>query len=305
MLAELISTMAPEAADTAAKVAEQTTAAVESNVAETKTILDTATQWLTQNGMAFAINVLWALIILLVGWIVIKVLCATLRKTLDKTPKINPLLKEFFISIARKSCWVLLLMLALRRLGIDIAPLIAGLGVTGFILGFAFQESLGNLASGVMIAINQPFNVGDYVNIGGNEGSVLELNMMAVTIATADNKKVVVPNKVAWGAPITNFAALGTRRVEVTIGIAYGEDIGKAREVILSAVKANPLVLQDPAPIAEVVAFKDSAVVFAVRPWSKSSDYWSVYFQVGQQVKEALDKAGIKIPLPQLEVRNV
>ena len=100
MLAELISTMAPEAADTAAKVAEQTTAAVESKVAETKTILDTATQWLTQNGMAFAINVLWALIILLVGWIVIKVLCATLRKTLDKTPKINPLLKEFFISIA-------------------------------------------------------------------------------------------------------------------------------------------------------------------------------------------------------------
>jgi len=190
-----------------------------------------------------------------------------------------------------------------QRLGINIAPLIAGLGVTGFILGFAFQESLGNLAAGMMIALNQPFKVGDYVSAGGVEGSVQELNMMAATLTTADFKKVMVPNKVIWGTPITNYTAMDRRRVEIGVGIAYGADIAKAKRIAMDVLRANPLVMREPEPIAEVLSLGDSSVNLVLRPWTRPEDYWTVFFAVNQAVKEAFDQNEIEIPFPQLVVQ--
>ena len=126
--------------------------------------------------------------------------------------------------------------------------------------------------------------------------------MMAATLATADYKKVVVPNKVIWGTPITNYTAMDRRRVEVAVSIAYGADIGKAKRVALDVLRANPLVLQDPAPIAEVLSLGDSSVNLVLRPWVKPSDYWTVFFAVTQAIKEAFDKNGVAIPFPQLDV---
>lgn len=285
------------------KQVTEVTQALGAEVSNGREMLNIALKWLAENGINFLVNVVVALILLVVGSYAIRLLTGATRKALQRTRRVNSLLEVFLCSVVNKTAWVLLLMIVLQRLGVNIAPLIAGLGVTGFILGFAFQESLGNLASGMMIAINQPFKVGDYVAVGGIEGSVRELNMMAATLATGDNKKVVVPNKVIWGAPITNYTAMDKRRVDLAVAVAYGMDIGKARRVALDVLRSHPLVLADPAPIAEVLSMGDSAVNLCLRPWTKPEDYWTVLFAVNQAVKEAFDKNGIEIPFPQLEVR--
>jgi small conductance mechanosensitive channel len=299
MTNEVVQTVA--AVGTAAT--QQVGSAASQELAKWQAVYDKAMGWIGENGVAFLVNVIVAVLILIIGWLVSRALCHVTRKALEKTRHINSLLENFIVSVVSKCCWVLILMLVLQRLGINIAPLIAGLGVTGFILGFAFQESLGNLASGMMIALNQPFKIGDYVVAGGVEGSIIELNMMATTIATADNKKVVVPNKVVWGAAITNFSSMSSRRVDLTTSISYSADISKARKVALEVMKANKLVLTDPAPICEIVSMGDSGINLAIRPWAKPGDYWTVFFQINQAVKEAFDKNGIEIPFPQLDVR--
>jgi small conductance mechanosensitive channel len=155
-----------------------------------------------------------------------------------------------------------------------------------------------------MIALNQPFQVGDFVEVGGVPGVVDETNMMATTLHSPDNKKIVVPNRSVWGSTITNYSALDTRRVDLVMGISYSSDIGKAKEVILSVLKGNEMVLDDPGPTVEVVEMADSSVNLVVRPWCKTADYWKVYFSVNRAAKEALDQAGIEIPFPQMDVHH-
>ena len=195
--------------------------------------------WLSERGLAFAVNLVVALLILLVGMLVIKLIRVSVAKALAKVNKMSKLLSDFLVSVVSKTCWAVLALVVLQRLGVNVGPLVAGLGVTGFILGFAFQETLGSFAAGMMIALNQPFKVGDYVVAGGVEGAVLELNMMATVFATADNKKVVVPNKVVWGSAITNFSALGKRRVDTKVAVDYGTDLKKAVEVAREAIRGH------------------------------------------------------------------
>ena len=277
--------------------------ALAGEVSQGREIVDVALRWLAENGISFLVNVLVALLLLAIGVLAIRVLTNATQKALEKSSRVNALLRNFLCSVVNKTAWVLLLMIVVQRLGVNIAPLIAGLGVTGFILGFAFQESLGNLAAGMMIAINQPFQIGDYVTVGAISGTVSELNMMAATLFTADNIKVMVPNKVIWGAPITNYTATDKRRIDIAVNIAYGADISKAKRVALDTLRADPRVLDDPAPIAEVIAMGDSAVNLVLRPWATPSDYWATFFALNQAVKEAFDREGIKIPLPQMDIR--
>lgn len=267
-------------------------------------MLNVAKDWLAQNGTAFLVNIIVSVIILVIGSMLIRLICKAVDRALVANKHINSLMEKFLTNVVNKICWVLLLMVVAQRVGIDIGPLIAGLGVTGFILGFAFQESLSNLAAGMMIGINEPFKVGDYVQAGGVEGAIMDLNMMATTIATADNKKVVVPNKLVWGAAITNFTALDKRRVDLGVGIAYGADINAAKKIILDAVKRVKGVLNDVEPTVEVVEMGDSSVNLVVRPWCVPADYWDVFFAANQVVKESLDAAGIEIPFPQLDVHT-
>ena len=294
--------MAAVAAGAVQKPVEDVARVFTAEMSNGREMVDVALRWLTENGASFVVNVLVAVLLLLVGSHLIGLVTRATHKALQKTGRVNTLLQNFLCSVVNKTAWVLLAMIVVQRLGVNIAPLIAGLGVTGFILGFAFQETLGNLASGMMIAINQPFKVGDYVAVGGIEGSVMELNMMAATLTTGDYKKVVVPNKVIWGSAITNYTAMDKRRVDMAIGIAYGMDIRKARQIALETMRAHPLVLSEPAPIAEVLSLGDSAVNLVLRPWTKPADYWTVLFSVNQAVKEAFDQNGIEIPFPQLDV---
>ena len=258
--------------------------------------------WLTQNGVSFALNLVLTILLLVVGAFVIKGLTAAVRGSLRKTKRVNELLERFICSAVSKTCWAFLIVLALQRLGINVGPLIAGLGVTGFIVGFACQESLSNFASGIMIALNRPFKVGDYVITAGVEGAVRELNMMATVLTTPDNKCVTVPNKAVWGSAITNFSALETRRVDVAVGIDYGADIGKARQTAIDVLTQIPEVLSDPAPMAEVSKLDDSQVLLTVRGWCKTVDYWTVYFAAAQKLKEGFAAGGVPIAFPQLDV---
>ena len=260
--------------------------------------------WISEKGVDFAINVISAALIFLVGWLVIRLIGAAVLRALTRNGKKKTLFTSFVSSVVMKICWAILLVMVLGRLGVDVAPLIAGFGVTGFILGFAFQESLGNLASGMMIAINEPFKVGDVVDAAGHTGAIVEVNMMATVMATADNKRIVLPNKSVWGGPIVNYSALDKRRVDLQVGIAYGENVERAISVIRETVAKVPGVLAEPAPAVAVAGLDESQVTMNVRPWSKSSDYWAVYSGVLQAVKEELDRAGIEIPFPQVMVHT-
>lgn len=261
-----------------------------------------ALTWLTDKGLSFAVNVIASAVILVLGWLAIKLIVNMVGKAVEKGGKKNTLFGNFIRNVTGKICWAVLIVVVLGKLGVNIAPIVAGLGVTGFILGFAFQESLGNLASGLMIAINEPFKIGDYVIVAGLEGVVTKVDMMMTELATADNKKVVIPNKSAWGSPIVNFSALGRRRVDIKIGIDYGCDAVKAIKVALEALPLVPGVLKDPAPSVSVASLDDSQVTLNIRPWSDGADYWNVYNDAQVAIKSAFEKNGIDIPFPQLTV---
>ena len=261
--------------------------------------------WLMEKGVDYAVDVAAALVILLVGAVAIRMLGAFLRHALVRADGRHALASRFVASVAVKTAWAFLIVIVLGKLGVNVGPLIAGLGVTGFILGFAFQESLGSLASGLMIAINEPFKVGDYVVVGGNEGTVLQLDMMAVTLATPDNRRITIPNKAAWGSPIVNYSALATRRVDLAVRIAYGTDVSRARATAIAAVTSVSGVLADPAPLAEIKSLDENGIALTVRGWVKNADYWSVYFAAAQALKETFEREGIEIPRPQLDVHTV
>lgn len=263
-----------------------------------------AGDYLAHEGVNFAINLAIAAAMFVVGVLLIRLLSAALEKLISRSKRLDGMISRFVVSVVSKFAWAMLIIMVLKQVGIDVTPLVAGLGVTGFIVGFACQESLANLAAGVMIALNHPFKVGDWIQAGGQEGSVKELNVMATIIATGDNKQIVLPNKVVWGSPIVNFSANPTRRVDMTFGIAYGSSIAKAKEIVASTLAAIPGVLENPPPTIEVKSLDDSAVTLTVRPWVMKADYWPVYFAANQKIKEAFDLGGIEIPFPQLDVHQ-
>lgn len=261
--------------------------------------------WLTERGLTFALNLASALVILLAGWLATKLIVAAVGKAAEKGPQKNTLFANFIRNVTSKVCWSVLLVVVLGKLGVNVAPIVAGLGVTGFILGFAFQESLGNLASGLMIAINEPFKIGDYVIVAGNEGTVQKVDMMATVLTTGDNKKIIIPNKSAWGSPIVNFSALGRRRVDLKIGIDYSCDVAKAIRVALETLPTVPGVLAEPAPAVFVASLDDSQVTLNIRPWTNGSTYWTVYNDVQIAIKTAFERNDIAIPFPQLTIHSV
>jgi small conductance mechanosensitive channel len=259
-------------------------------------------EWLVNNGMELAKDILTAVIILAVAKVFISIAAKGLHKVLSRSGKVSEILEKFTINITRKALWIISAVIIIGQFGIDIGPLIAGLGVTGFVLGFAFQETIGNLLAGVMISLNKPFGLNEYVDIGGIAGTVKDMDMISITLHTPDNKKIVMANKVAWGKPIINFSALGTRRVDMMFGISYGSDIRQAREIIRGEIEKIEEIRNEPAPLIEVLSMSDSSVDFTVRMWVETANYWKVFYAMNQNIKYAFDEAGIEIPFPQVDL---
>jgi small conductance mechanosensitive channel len=267
-------------------------------------LADQGVAYLLLHGPAFAIRVVTFLVILLIGSLVIRAIRNVVRRVLVSADRVSDILERFTVDVLGKTLWIFLLMVALSQIGIDVLPLIAGLGVAGFIVGFAFQESLGNLAAGLMVLLNQPFKIGDFVEAGGVSGVVRELNLMATTLNTPDNKLVICPNSSIWGSSIVNYSALETRRVDMVVGISYAADIADAKSKIMETLQADEQVLADPEPVVEVVEMADSSINLVVRPWCNTDDYWAVYFRLHHTIKDLLDQNGIEIPFPQVDVHH-
>lgn len=223
------------------------------------------------------------------------------RRAAHRSPRISRLL-ENFIELA--VFWLLLAMgilLVLSLMGVSVTPLFALIGGASFVLAFALQSTLGNLAAGLMIMFSRPFDEGDFVDIGGVAGTVRSVGMMSTTVITPDNQVIIVPNSNVWGNVITNTTT-ATRRVDMTFGIGYDDDIETAQRVLEETVRNHPKVLKSPEPVIRVAELAASSVNIIVRPWVMGEDYWEVYWDLTRKVKEAFDTNGISIPFPQQDV---
>ena len=217
--------------------------------------------------------------------------------------RFSQLLKRMIVSVVSGAVMLMGLLVALSQLGIQVGPLLAGLGIAGFVLGFALQETLANFAAGVMILAYRPFDVGDLIDCaGGVFGKVSHMSLVSTTILTVDNRTKLVPNGKIWGDVITNVTAQTQRRVDLVFGISYTDDIPHAEQVLWSVIKEHPKVLSEPEPVVKLHELGDSSVNFVVRPWCSREDYWDVHWDVTREVKLRFDREGISIPFPQRDV---
>ncbi|MGQ3675330.1 mechanosensitive ion channel family protein [Xanthobacter sp. TB0139] len=245
----------------------------------------------------------WRVAVILVSLLALVFVARLVRRGVSgwvrRVPNLSRLLQAFLVAVIY---WVVMafgLMIVLSALGVDISPVFALIGGASFIMAFAFQDTLANLASGLMIMVNRPFDEGHYVSVGGVAGTVKSVSIVATKVITPDNQVIVIPNKQVWGTVITNVTVSDTRRVDLVFGISYEDSIEAAQQVLEEVVNRHPLVLKDPAPNIRVSALGESSVDFIVRPWTKGADYWTVYWDLMRDVKIAFDRAGISIPYPQ------
>ncbi|UHD17930.1 mechanosensitive ion channel domain-containing protein [Thiocapsa bogorovii] len=273
-------------------------------------VTDATSAWLAiqgwvmsdEGGARWVLNLAKFVGILLAAWIISGIVSGLIHRAVRRVPGASKLLEDFLVKAAR---WVVLaigVIMALAALELSIGPLLALVGAAGFVVAFALQDSLSNFASGLMILFFKPFDVGDVVDAGGVSGSVESVNLVSTTIRTFDNKKMVVPNNRVWGDVITNASGVSERRVDLEFGIGYDDDIDKAQAILEEIVHNHPNVLTEPAPTIRMNALADSSVNFIVRPWTKTADYWGVYWDITREVKMRFDAADIGIPFPQRDV---
>lgn len=247
-------------------------------------------------------NILVAILIIIIGYILVALIVRYIRHSMNKA-NMAELLVEFVSRIAKILLLIVILLIAISALGVNVGAGLVSISVVfGFVIGFAFQDILGNLAAGFMIALTKPFKVGDFVDAAGIPGSIQHVGISNTTLLTYDNKKVIIPNSKVWGDAITNYTAENTRMIDLTVGIGYDDDIGKAMKIASNILNEHEKVLSDPAPLVATNELGDSSVNLIVRPWVKTSNYWPVKRGLTKQIKEAFDKEGINIPYPQTDV---
>ncbi|MAU16873.1 MAG: mechanosensitive ion channel protein [Muricauda sp.] len=252
----------------------------------------------------FGPKLITALLIYIVGmWVVKKIISGT-RKVMSKS-KYDESLQTFLLNLFSWALKIFLIIIVISRLGVDVTTFAAVIAAAGLAVGLALQGSLSNFAGGVLLMIFKPYRIGDLIEAQGVLGVVKEIEIFTTKMVTPQNKLAIVPNGAMANGNIINYTAEGKMRVDTVIGVGYGEDIKKTKEVLLNVLTSNPKVLKDPAPSVNVMELADSSVNFAVRPFCKPEDYWDVYFATYENCKIALDEAGIEIPYPhQVEIHK-
>ncbi len=249
--------------------------------------------------VALGLNILKALVFLILGWIVAGWLSRFVRRRVEASETIDSTLGVFFSSIVRYLILAAVVIATLQTFGFQVTSLVAMLGAATLAVGLALQGTLSHLAAGVMLVFFRPYKIGDFVEVGGNTGSVTDLNLFTTELTTADGVKIYLPNGEAWGKPISNFSTNPKRRCDITFGIDYADDIDKAIAIILDVVKADGRFLDEPAaPWVRVVNLGESSVDIQLRAWCASGDLWEAKFATMKAVKEAFDTGGISIPYP-------
>ncbi|MFD2914940.1 mechanosensitive ion channel family protein [Psychroserpens luteus] len=245
----------------------------------------------------FGPKVIAAIAIWIIGSWVIKTLIKGVRKTMNKR-EFDPSLQKFLLNLVGWVLKIVLIIVILGTLGIETTSFAAVLAAAGLAIGLALQGSLGNFAGGVLLMIFKPIKIGDLIEAQGEVGVVKEIEIFTTKLTGLSNREIIIPNAALSNGNIINFSTEGTRRVDLVFGVGYDSDIKQTKNVFKSVLDAHPLILKDPAPTIAVSELADSSINFVVRPWCNTADYWTVFFDVTEQTKEALDAAGIEIPYP-------
>ncbi|NRD18995.1 mechanosensitive ion channel [Winogradskyella eckloniae] len=257
-------------------------------------------KWIDE-GIKFVIEygpkVIGAIAIWIIGSWVIKILLKGVKKALNKGDY-DESLKKFLTNLISWILKVVLIIVVLGTVGVETTSFAAIIAAAGLAIGLALQGSLGNFAGGVLLMIFKPIKIGDLIEAQGELGVVKEIEIFTTKLLTPTNKEVIIPNGALSNGNIVNYSSEGKLRVDLTFGVGYDSDIKQTKEVLLKVLTSNPKVLQDPAPSVNVSELADSSINFAVRPWANVADYWDVYFETHENVKIALDAAGIEIPYP-------
>ena len=262
--------------------------------------MENAQVWIDKGiGMAmeYGPKVLMAILIYIIGSWVIKKLIGVTRKGMTKQ-QYDESLQKFLLSLVKWALTIFLIITVISTLGVETTSFAAVIAAAGLAIGLALQGSLSNFAGGVLLIIFKPYKIGDLIEAQGVLGNVKEIEIFTTKLVTPENKLAIVPNGAMANGNIVNYTAEGKIRVDTTVGVDYGSDLQKTKDVLLAMLKANPQVLQDPAPSVNVSELADSSVNLAVRPFCKPEDYWDVYFATIEGTKKALDTAGIEIPYP-------
>jgi small conductance mechanosensitive channel len=249
----------------------------------------------------FLIKLAIAAGIVLLGMWIAQRLAALVRRLVLRA-RSDQALASFVSKLAHIAIMVFVIMAALGHLGIDTTAAAAIVGGSALAIGLSLQAQLSSLAAGIMLIMFRPFRIGDFIEAGGMSGTVEDIHMVKTVLRTGNNQIVHIPNAQIWNSPIVNFSSEPTRRIDLTVGVSYDADLRQTRSVLESVLAAETRILEKPAPVIAVAELADSAVLFKVRPWVKTADYWAVLFALTEATKNALDDADIGIPYPQMDV---
>ena len=259
--------------------------------------------FITENLLELCVKFAVTLLIIVVGFLLTKLFMKLLRRG-KLFNKLDPSVRGFLDSALNILLKLIVVVAAITYAGVPMASVIALIGSMGVAIGLALQGGLSNVAGGVLILVNRPFKVGDFIKVGEFEGVVQEISLFYTTVRSYDGKKIVIPNGTVTSSVVVNNFAEETRRADLSFSVAYSSDIDLVKRVLLDTAKANGRVLADPEPRAVMTEHADSALKFALRVWVKSEDFWEVQFELTEQVKKEFDRAGIEIPFPQVDVHT-
>lgn len=258
----------------------------------------------TDLAIMYGMNAFFALLILIVGWMAAKIVRRVVRKAMTKG-KLDQTLANFLSNIVYALVLAFVVIAALNELGVQTASLVAVIGAAGLAIGLALQGSLSNFAAGVMIILFKHFKVGDFIDGAGQSGTVENLDIFNTTLLTPDNQLIIVPNAKLTEDAIINYSAKDTRRIDLTVGVGYDDDMKKAKDLALKVIAEQSLLMDTPAPQVMVKNLGDSSVDIGIRAWVRTSDYWNAYFELVESVKRCYDENGISIPYPQRDLHVI
>ena len=247
-------------------------------------------------------NIVSALLILIIGLIVMKVVLHVVRKTLEKS-SIDEVLYHFIIKIAKIALWVVLILLIMECFGFKASSLLTMLAAAGAAIALALKDSLANVAGGIMILINKPFSQDDYVDINGATGKVKKIDLFVTHLHTYDNKVVTIPNGIVNTSILTNYTQEDMRRVDCKFSVSYDSDINKVKDILSGIAESNPMIMKEPEPVIGVSQHGDSGIIMDLLAWCSTDDYYTVKYYLEEEVKLAFDREGIDIPFPQMDIR--
>jgi small conductance mechanosensitive channel len=256
---------------------------------------------LTQLTVSYGTQLVVAIVTLIIGLYIVKVVVGVLSKIFDKAD-VDPSLKSFLSSMISIILRVMVYITALGMLGVEMTSFIAILAAAGLAVGMALSGTLQNFAGGVMILLFKPYQVGDYIEAQGFTGTVKEIQIFITILTTSDNKTVLIPNGSMASDAMINYSTQATRRVDWSFSIAYGDDLEQAYAVLRRLIAADSKILQDPEPFVRLAELADSSIKIAVRVWVQASDYGSVFYRMNEEVYKAFAQEGLSIPFPQMGV---